>query len=173
MGIYKRVQIEPSDRLEWKASYSILSWTSKSFWVYFGMGMFFIGIFSLIAPFAWPRPNNLDEFVERGVTFFGATLLGSLLITSIVTLRQAIDLRFGFKRIGSFQIKRVIDLNEYKLLVLSDYELFLIKKWDKRLGAADVGSILHIERTATYKLIRSRLRLKKPAHNKMYKTWPA
>jgi hypothetical protein len=169
MAIYKRVQIEPSDRREWKASYSILSWTSKSFWVYFGMGMVFTGVFSLIVPLSWPRSNNLDEFVGKAVTFFGVTLLGSLLVTSIVTLRQAIDLRFGFKRTGSLQIKRVIDLNEYKLLVLSDYELFLIKKMDKRLGAADVGSILHIERTATYKLIRSRLRLKKPAHNTMYK----
>jgi hypothetical protein len=82
-----------------------------------------------------------------------------------MTLRHAIDLRFGFKRIGRLDVRKTIDLNEYKLLILSDYELILVKKLDGRLGAVEVGSSLQIERTATYKLVKRRLRIKKPAHN--------
>lgn len=101
----------------------------------------------------WNPPTNQQEYNDRLTTNLIVFPVLMVSIVILIALRSTIDLGLGFKRLGDFEVTKVIELGQLKILVLDNWRLFNIRHRDQYFRTVKVGQRIQIKRTGTHQLI--------------------
>jgi hypothetical protein len=152
---FRKEKFSDWEKKSLKEKYSL-----KGIWITLGV-LFLIGLIgSLIIPFLPPRrmsnwnpPTNQQEYSDQVSTnlIFLPVFIFSIII--FIWLRSTIDLGLGYKRLGDFEVTKIIELGYLKILILDHWRLFDIKKRDVHFETVKEGQRIHIKRTVTHRLI--------------------
>ncbi|MBI3220541.1 MAG: hypothetical protein HYZ44_13590 [Bacteroidetes bacterium] len=155
MNRFRKEKFSDWEKKSLKEKYSL-----KGIWLTLGVLLSIGLIGSFIFPFLprrrmghWNPPTNQQEYSDQVVTnlIFLPLFIFSILI--FVWLRSTIDLALGYKRLGDFEVTKVIYLGHLKILVLDHWRLFDIKKRGDYFQTVKEGQQIQIKRTATHRLI--------------------
>ncbi|MBC5993223.1 hypothetical protein [Pontibacter cellulosilyticus] len=152
--------------LEWEVQslsgkYGTFSLSKKSTWVSLGIIFLVIFVSSFIMPFFPPRygwgnwspPKTLDDYESRVSSFLIVIPLILLIGLAYLIIRNTIDLNLGIKRTANFKVTDVIDLGGFKILILNEWRLFILRNKDNQFNTVAKGQVMNIKRTGTYRLI--------------------
>jgi len=152
---FKKEKFSDWEKKSLKEKYSL-----KGIWTVLGLLLLIGLIGSFIFPFLPPRyvghwnpPTNQQEYNDRLTTNLIVFPVLMVSIVILIALRSTIDLGLGFKRLGDFEVTKVIELGQLKILVLDNWRLFNIRHRDQYFRTVKVGQRIQIKRTGTHQLI--------------------
>ncbi|GLU52937.1 hypothetical protein [Dyadobacter frigoris] len=127
----------------------------------FIFGLILIGLISPILPprygySNWEPPESGYQYLSNmKEAIVIALFLSFYVFLNFVfnKIRSKIDLDLGFKRIGNFEISRVIVFPKLKILILSNQSLFFLKSRNLHFTTVKRKQIITLNRTGTYKVL--------------------
>jgi len=98
-------------------------------------------------------PSNFTEYF-RDVSFAAILLFSILFLTfGFAILRNKIDEKRKVKKVGTFEIKRMLNFGRSAFVGMNDLNFLIIKSSFAGLKYAKVGQIISVKKTATNKVI--------------------
>jgi hypothetical protein len=152
---FKREKFNDWERKSLREKYSL-----KGIWTAVGLLLAVGLIVSFIFPFlpprhggSWSPPTTGPEYNSRVVT--SLIVFPTLIILFVITiaLRSTIDLKLGYKKLGDFEVTKILELGHLKILILDNWRLFSIRKREGYFDKVKKGQRIQIKRTGTYRLI--------------------
>lgn len=132
----------------------------KGIWTAVGLLLMVGLIGSFIFPFLPPRhggrwtlPTTGQEYNSRLTTSLIVFPILIILFVITIALRSTIDLKLGYKKLGDFEVTKILELGHLKILVLDNWRLFSIRKRGDYFDKVKEGQRIQIKRTGTYRLI--------------------
>jgi hypothetical protein len=126
----------------------------------------FIVIFILIFPYLPPikpgreynPPKNLNEYFED-ISFTAILIFSILFLTyTFKFLRNKIDEKSNIKKVGNFEIKRIINFGKNTFIQMNNLKFIIIKNNYVGLKNTKVGQIITVKKTITSKIINLYIR---------------
>lgn len=118
-------------------------------------------ILSFVFPFIPPRfnwgnwspPTTIEDYKEKVTSF--VTIIPIIIVTIflLVFIRNTIDESKGIKRIKTAKIVSILNLLTIKILLLDNWNCFVIRVKKDYFKFVQVGQIITIQRTWSFKLI--------------------
>ncbi|MBT1705151.1 hypothetical protein [Chryseosolibacter indicus] len=152
---FKREKFSDWERKSLKEKYSL-----KGIWTALGLLLIIGLIGSFIFPFlppryggSWNPPTTGQEYNERLITnliMFPILIIFTLLA---VILRSTIDLKLGYKKLTDFEVTKILELGNVKILILDNWRLFSVRKHEDYFDNVKEGQRIQIKRTGTHRLI--------------------
>jgi len=102
---------------------------------------------------SWKPPTTTDEYLHRMQLILIGLPCVLLLAIIVNGIRTYIDLKSSVKRVANFHVTDVINLGFVKILIMNGWRLFSIRAKDDYFTSVQIGQIMVLKRTATYRLI--------------------
>ena len=155
MNGFKRDKFSDWERKSLREKYSL-----KGIWTALGLLVIIGLIGSFIFPFlppryggSWHPPTTGQEYNNRLTTNLVVFPILFIFIILAVVLRSTIDLRLGYKKLGDFEVTKILELGNLKILILDNWRLFSVKKREEHFDSVKEGQRIQIKRTGTHRLI--------------------
>lgn len=71
--------------------------------------------------------------------------------------RTMLDMRYGYKKIGSFVVTKVVNRGSFKCLKLTGGQKLKVIETDKNFNTFKIGQVIEIQKTATNKFLSYRI----------------
>jgi len=76
-----------------------------------------------------------------------------LIVFLFIAIRLLLDFMIGYKKIGDFQVTKVLTIGPAKILILDRWRLFILKKSEAYFEKVQVDCKVQITRTGTHRLM--------------------
>ena len=108
-------------------------------------------IFPLIQPYG----RNVGESERDIYTMINFLWLPAILLIVFlfIAIRLLLDFMIGYKKIGDFQVTKVLTIGPAKILILDRWRLFILKKSEAYFEKVQVDCKVQITRTGTHRLM--------------------
>lgn len=146
-----RQRFSASDKTDLKSSYSF-----HGGWKTLGL----VTVLCVFGPFIFPLitpkyGHNVEASVRDTYTMTNFLWLPTLLLLVFlfISIRLILDLTIGYKKIGNFQITKILTFGPTKVLILDGWRLFFLKKSEAYFEKVQVDYKIQIARTGTHRLM--------------------
>ena len=146
-----RQRFNDSDKKDLKSSYSFHGgW--KALGLVTVLCVFGPFIFPLIPPKYGHNVGTSERDTYTMINFLWLpTLL--LLVFLFIAIRLILDFMIGYKKIGDFQVTKILTLGPTKFLILDGWRVFILKKSEAYFEKVQVDYKIQITRTGTHRLM--------------------
>lgn len=149
MGFIRK-KLSDSDKKDLKSSYSF-----HGGWKALGL----LTVLCVFGPFIFPLipqyGRNVGESERDIYTMINFLWLPTILLIVFlfIAIRLLLDFMIGYKKIGDFQVTKVLTIGPAKILILDRWRLFILKKSEAYFEKVQVDCKVQITRTGTHRLM--------------------
>jgi len=140
-----------SDRKDLKSSYSFYGG-----WRALGLLTLLCIFGPLIFPLIPPKyGHHVGSSEKEYYTMINFLWLPTLVLTVFlfIAIRLILDLVIGYKKIGDFEVTKVLTIGPRKILMLNHWRVFILKKGEAYFEKVQVDKKIRITRTGTHRLL--------------------